>query len=55
MPLSIHYCYYVDVLYSNILLTLQQNKVHSLAGDEYRSPVLESIKEWIQVLFQSNF
>lgn len=23
--------------------------MHDLAGDDYRSPVLESIKEWIQV------
>lgn len=37
-----------------VLVTLQmliilQAKVHSLAGDDFRSSVLDSIKGWIQV------
>lgn len=37
----------------NSLLSLfaLQAKVHNLAGDDYRSSVLDSIKEWIQVVF----
>lgn len=32
-------------------LNAWQAKVHNLAGDDYRSSVLESIKQWIQVIF----
>lgn len=35
-------------LFGNVIL---QAKVHDLAGDDYRTSVLESIKEWIQVVF----
>lgn len=34
-----------------IFLCVWQAKVHDLAGDDYRSSVLESIKGWIQVFF----
>ena len=36
---SLHYCLFYPL----------QAKVENLAGDDYRFPVLESIKEWIQV------
>lgn len=34
-------------LFGNVI---PQAKVHDLAGDDYRTSVLESIKEWIQVI-----
>ncbi|RRT85854.1 hypothetical protein B296_00007421 [Ensete ventricosum] len=37
--------------YASSILLLLKDKVHDLAGDDYRTPVLGSIKEWIQVLF----
>lgn len=36
--------------YASAIFSLLKAKVYSLAGDDYRSPVLESIKEWIQVV-----
>ncbi|ONK64542.1 uncharacterized protein A4U43_C07F27180 [Asparagus officinalis] len=36
--------------YASAIFLLLKNKVHSLAGDEYRSPVLQSIKDWIQAV-----
>lgn len=46
--LNIYYIPFVCALYSISLIT-RQTKVHELAGDDYRSSVLESIKRWIQV------
>ncbi|XP_058096381.1 anaphase-promoting complex subunit 2 [Magnolia sinica] len=36
--------------YASAVFLLLKTKVHNLAGDDYRSPVLESIKEWIQAV-----
>ncbi|XXG65538.1 hypothetical protein AAC387_Pa05g3213 [Persea americana] len=36
--------------YASAIFFLLKTKVHDLAGDDYRSPVLESIKEWIQAV-----
>ncbi|KAJ6794959.1 anaphase-promoting complex subunit 2 [Iris pallida] len=36
--------------YASAIFLLLKNKVHSLAGDDYRSPVLGSVKEWIQAV-----
>ncbi|XP_057950012.1 anaphase-promoting complex subunit 2 isoform X2 [Malania oleifera] len=36
--------------YASAIFLLLKAKVHDLAGDDYRSSVLESIKEWIQAV-----
>lgn len=36
--------------YASAIFLLLKDKVHNLAGDDYRSSVLESIKEWIQAV-----
>ncbi|CAA6665214.1 unnamed protein product [Spirodela intermedia] len=36
--------------YASAIFSLLKIKVQYLAGDDYRSPVLESIKEWIQAV-----
>ncbi|KAK1290056.1 Anaphase-promoting complex subunit 2 [Acorus calamus] len=36
--------------YASAIFLLLKNKVCELASDDYRSPVLESIKEWIQAV-----
>ncbi|KAK0578450.1 hypothetical protein LWI29_010635 [Acer saccharum] len=36
--------------YASAIFSLLKTKVHNLAGDDYRSSVLESIKGWIQVV-----
>ncbi|MQM13545.1 hypothetical protein Taro_046471 [Colocasia esculenta] len=36
--------------YASAIFSLLKTKVQNLAGDDYRSPVLESIKEWIQAV-----
>ncbi|KAL5759472.1 hypothetical protein ACOSQ2_018310 [Xanthoceras sorbifolium] len=36
--------------YASAIFSLLKAKVHNLAGDDYRSSVLESIKGWIQVV-----
>lgn len=36
-------------LFGNVI----QAKVHDLVGDDYRTSVLGSIKEWIQVVFSA--
>ncbi|URD73047.1 Anaphase promoting complex (APC) subunit 2 [Musa troglodytarum] len=36
--------------YASSILLLLKDKVHDLAGDDYRTPVLGSIKEWIQAV-----
>ncbi|XP_077224697.1 anaphase-promoting complex subunit 2-like [Tasmannia lanceolata] len=36
--------------YASAIFLFSKAKVQSLAGDDYRSPVLESIKEWIQAV-----
>ncbi|CAH9134338.1 unnamed protein product [Cuscuta epithymum] len=36
--------------YASAIFLLLQDKVHNLAGDDYRSSVLESIKLWIQAV-----
>ncbi|VFQ66479.1 unnamed protein product [Cuscuta campestris] len=36
--------------YASAIFLLLQDKVHKLAGDDYRSSVLESIKLWIQAV-----
>ncbi|KAK2636170.1 hypothetical protein Ddye_030962 [Dipteronia dyeriana] len=36
--------------YASAIFSLLKAKVHDLAGDDYRSSVLESIKGWIQVV-----
>ncbi|WOL00414.1 hypothetical protein Cni_G09127 [Canna indica] len=38
--------------YASSILLLLKDKVHDLAGDDYRNPVLGSIKEWIQLVNQ---
>lgn len=35
--------------YASAIFLLLKAKVHDLAGDDYRTSVLGSIKEWIQV------
>ncbi|GJY16291.1 hypothetical protein Tco_0386713 [Tanacetum coccineum] len=37
-------------VYASAIFLLLKAKVNDLAGDEYRNSVLESIKEWIQVV-----
>ncbi|KAL0003817.1 hypothetical protein SO802_011378 [Lithocarpus litseifolius] len=39
-----------EVAYSSVIFLLLKAKVHDLAGDDYRSSVLESIKGWIQAV-----
>ncbi|XP_062161873.1 anaphase-promoting complex subunit 2-like [Alnus glutinosa] len=36
--------------YASVIFLLLKAKVHNLAGDDYRSSVLESIKRWIQAV-----
>ncbi|KAF9623696.1 hypothetical protein IFM89_003841 [Coptis chinensis] len=36
--------------YASAIFVLLRTEVHELAGDDYRSSVLESIKEWIQAV-----
>lgn len=36
--------------YASAIFSLLKAKVHNLAGDDYRTPVLVSIKEWIQAV-----
>ncbi|XP_039133519.1 anaphase-promoting complex subunit 2 isoform X1 [Dioscorea cayenensis subsp. rotundata] len=36
--------------YASAIFVLLKSQVNDLAGDEYRNPVLESIKEWIQAV-----
>ncbi|CAL9173792.1 unnamed protein product [Musa hybrid cultivar] len=36
--------------YASSILLLLKHKVHDLAGDDYRTPVLGSIKDWIQAV-----
>ncbi|KAG9440844.1 hypothetical protein H6P81_021009 [Aristolochia fimbriata] len=36
--------------YASAIFHLLKDQVHDLAGDDYRTPVLESIKEWIQAV-----
>ncbi|KAJ0973209.1 hypothetical protein J5N97_021168 [Dioscorea zingiberensis] len=36
--------------YASAIFVLLKGKVNELAGDDYRNPVLESVKEWIQAV-----
>ncbi|XP_020111504.1 anaphase-promoting complex subunit 2 isoform X2 [Ananas comosus] len=36
--------------YASAIFSLLKRKVHDLAGDDYRNPVLESVKKWIQAV-----
>jgi anaphase-promoting complex subunit 2 len=48
---SIGFTSMAENAYASAIFLLLKAKVHDLAGDDYRTSVLESIKEWIQVVF----
>ncbi|CAE5973394.1 unnamed protein product [Arabidopsis arenosa] len=47
---SIGFTSMAENAYASAIFLLLKAKVHDLAGDEYRTSVLESIKEWIQTV-----
>lgn len=42
---------FLPVSLSELSILILQSKVHELAGDDYRIPVLGCVKKWIQVTF----
>ncbi|EOA29494.1 hypothetical protein CARUB_v10012960mg [Capsella rubella] len=47
---SIGFTSMAENAYASAIFLLLKAKVHDLAGDDYRTSVLESIKEWIQIV-----